>query len=68
MIHHLSRAYACRWGAPIIERVDTEIFVRTYFVHCMACSYCKDSCCQYGTDIDVENVARVEAHAAAIET
>lgn len=34
---------------------------------CMQCSYCRDSCCQYGSDIDVENVARVEAHAAEIE-
>ncbi len=51
----------------MIDRVDTAIFVRTYFVQCMQCGYCKDSCCQYGSDIDGENVTRVEAHAAELE-
>jgi hypothetical protein len=27
----------------------------------MACGYCRDQCCSYGVDIDVENVARIEA-------
>jgi hypothetical protein len=67
VIHALSKPYACRWGAPVIDRVDSAIFVRTYFVHCMDCGYCKDSCCQYGSDIDGDNVARVEAHADDLE-
>jgi NAD-dependent dihydropyrimidine dehydrogenase PreA subunit len=67
VIRGLSRPYACRWGAPVVDRVDTAIFVQRYFVHCMKCEYCHDSCCQYGADIDVENVARVEAHAAELE-
>ncbi|MGD0677873.1 MAG: hypothetical protein ABSC94_20860 [Polyangiaceae bacterium] len=67
MIRALSQAYVCREGAPVVDRVDTAIFVRRYFVHCMQCQYCHDSCCQYGADIDGENVARIEAHAAEIE-
>ncbi|MDP9150910.1 MAG: hypothetical protein M3O36_13350 [Myxococcota bacterium] len=67
LIRALSRAYACRWGVPIVDRVDTAIFARTYFVQCMDCSYCHDSCCQYGVDVDVTNVARLDAHAASLE-
>jgi hypothetical protein len=33
-------------------------------MNCMQCSYCFDSCCQYGVDVDVNNVARLEAYAA----
>jgi hypothetical protein len=62
LIRDLSRSYACRWGAPVVDRVDTAIFVRTYFTHCMECTFCFDSCCQYGVDVDAENVARLEAH------
>ena len=67
MIRALTRPYACRFGAPVIDRVDTAIFFRTYFVNCMACTYCHDSCCQYGSDIDGENVDRVNAHADDLE-
>jgi hypothetical protein len=66
VIHALSRSYASRWGAPVVDRVDTSIFRHAYFVDCMSCSYCHDSCCQYGVDVDVENVARLEAHADEI--
>lgn len=67
VIRQLSHPYECRGGAPVIDRVDTAIFRQRYFVYCMKCEYCHDSCCQYGADIDVENVARVEAHAAELE-
>lgn len=67
VIRALGRRYACRWGVPVVDRVDTDVFVRTYFVHCMQCGYCGDSCCQYGADVDAENVARVEAHADGLE-
>jgi NAD-dependent dihydropyrimidine dehydrogenase PreA subunit len=67
VIHRLSRSYTCRFGAPVVDRVDTAIFVQRYFMNCMGCDYCHDSCCQYGADVDVENVARVEARAAEIE-
>ncbi|HEY8038493.1 MAG TPA: hypothetical protein VIF15_01815 [Polyangiaceae bacterium] len=56
-----SRPHACRWGVPVVDRVDPAIFLRTYFVRCMECSYCFDSCCQYGVDVDAPNVARLDA-------
>jgi hypothetical protein len=67
VIHALSRSYPCRWGAPVVDRVDTAVFHRTYFVHCLSCNYCHDSCCQYGVDVDAENVARLEKHTEEIE-
>ena len=67
MIRPLSQPYPSRYGAPVIDRVDTAIFFRTYFMSCMECTYCHDSCCQYGSDIDGDNVARVEAHSDALE-
>ena len=67
MIRALSRPYACRWGAPVVDRVETDIFHLSYFVRCMECSYCGDSCCRYGVDVDADNVARLQAHAADIE-
>ena len=67
MIHTLSRPYACRWGAPVIDRVDTAIFFRRYFMSCMQCDYCHDSCCQYGADVEGDLVPRVAAHADELE-
>jgi len=67
VIRVLSRSYACRWGVPVVVRVDTAIFVRRYFMRCMECSYCFDSCCQYGVDVDVRNVERLRAHASELE-
>jgi Fe-S-cluster containining protein len=43
----------------VVDRVDTAVFKRTYFMSCMECTYCHDSCCQYGVDVDVHNVARL---------
>lgn len=57
----LSKAYVCVMGAPTIDKIDPAIFTHRYFTHCMACGFCKDSCCSYGVDIDVENVARIMA-------
>jgi hypothetical protein len=67
VIRPLSRSYACRWGVPVIDRVDTAIFRHTYFVECMQCTYCHDSCCQYGVDVDADNVTRLEQRADEIE-
>ena len=67
MIRPLSQPFPSRWGAPVVDRVDTAIFVRTYFMNCMGCAYCHDSCCQYGADIDVDNVPRVERYAEELE-
>jgi Fe-S-cluster containining protein len=36
-------------------------------MHCMKCDFCHDSCCGYGCDVDVTNVARLEADAEALE-
>ncbi len=63
VIRSLSQAYTCRGGAPVIDRVDTAIFFRTYFMDCMGCSYCHDSCCQYGADVEADVVPRVMARA-----
>lgn len=57
----LSRDYVCVLGAPVIRSVDPAIFTHRYFTHCMSCGFCKDQCCSYGVDIDVENVDRVLA-------
>ena len=67
VIRALSRFYPCRWGAPVLDRVDPAIFRRTYFVQCMECTYCFDSCCQYGVDVDGPNVDRLNAVAGELE-
>lgn len=67
MIRPLSHPYATRWKAPVVDRIDTAIFVRRYFTHCMDCTFCHDSCCQYGADIDGTNVARLDAVADDLE-
>jgi hypothetical protein len=67
VIRPLSRPYATRWGAPVVDRVDLTIFRKRYFMRCMQCAYCFDSCCQYGVDVDVTNVARLEAVADDLE-
>ncbi|QQG36792.1 MAG: hypothetical protein HYS17_03205 [Micavibrio aeruginosavorus] len=59
MIIPLDKPYPSILGAPVIDRVDSAIFSRRYFAHCMACGFCGDSCCQYGVDIDIENVGRI---------
>jgi Fe-S-cluster containining protein len=67
MITALSRPFASIEGVPVVSHVDTEIFVRTYFMHCMRCDFCHDSCCGHGADIDAANVRRLRAHADALE-
>ena len=67
VIHALSRPYTTRYGAPTVDRVDPAIFRKRYFMQCMQCSYCFDSCCQYGVDVDAPNVARLEAVAPELE-
>jgi Fe-S-cluster containining protein len=66
MITALSRPYASHEGVPVITHVDTDIFVLTYFMDCMKCDFCHDSCCGYGADTDVKNVRRLQAHAAGL--
>jgi hypothetical protein len=66
-IHALSARYPARAGVPVIDRVDLAIFARRYFTACMECGFCGDWCCSHGVDVDEENVARLLAHADAIE-
>ena len=64
----LSRAYASRHQDLVARHVDPLIFVRQYFTHCLDCTFCHDSCCQFGCDVDLDNVARLSGeHAAALE-
>src|SRR5262245_5713154 len=67
MLAQLERDYPCRFGVPVISRVDPEIFRFRYFRHCLQCQFCSDQCCIYGVDVDVENVARIMKHATALE-
>ena len=57
----LSRAYPCKGGGPVLTAVDPRIFTLRYFQACMACGFCRDSCCSEGVDVDLENVARIRA-------
>ena len=66
MIRNLERSYASREGAPILTLVDTDIFTKTYFTHCMACTFCNDSCCQYGVDVSLNEARRIDEHGDAL--
>ncbi|MGE3804773.1 MAG: hypothetical protein AB7K24_08890 [Gemmataceae bacterium] len=67
MIIPLSQSYPSRTGVPVLSQVDEDIFRCKYFRHCMACTFCHDSCCSYGVDVDIENVKRLEAHADGLQ-
>jgi hypothetical protein len=47
--------------AQAISFVDERIFTLTFFGECMGCSFCKDSCCQYGCDVDLSERDRILA-------
>lgn len=64
----LPRSFNSRYGVPIISQVDPEIFRRTYFTHCLKCTFCHDWCCLHGVDVDLYHARRIESHAEAIET
>ena len=66
-IRALSRPYPMAGGGPAIERVDLDIFRRTYFTHCLRCGFCADACCQHGTEVDSPAIERILAHADALE-
>lgn len=57
----LSAPYACKTGGPILSSVDKRIFSHRYFQHCMACTFCQDSCCQHGVDIDLDNAVKLKS-------
>jgi hypothetical protein len=63
----LSRPYPGVFGKPVLDRVDEGLFTLRYFAHCMHCSFCRDQCCGWGVDIDLENVRRLDAVAEDLE-
>jgi hypothetical protein len=67
-VHTLSRRFHTGdYEPPCIDRVDKRIFRITYYQDCMGCSFCGDKCCQYGVDVDLQNVARLENAPAELE-
>ncbi|ODS36401.1 MAG: hypothetical protein A7315_14100 [Candidatus Altiarchaeales archaeon WOR_SM1_79] len=66
MIKQLKKAYPSRYGTPVINKVDTTIFKKRYFTHCMECDFCHDACCFSGVDIDTDNVKRLEKYSVSL--
>ena len=62
MLITLSKPYASVYGQPIISDIEDEIFKYRYFGACMECTFCKDSCCAYGADIDNKTEKRLSRH------
>jgi Fe-S-cluster containining protein len=63
----LTQSYATRYGVPVVDRVDPRIFSLTYFAECMSCTFCHDSCCQYGADIELDRVQALEQYRPELE-
>lgn len=56
-----------RGGAPVVRKVDSAIFHRRYFGHCLGCSFCNDSCCDHGVDVALVECERILARADELE-
>lgn len=67
MVIKLKNSYPSIHGLPVIHSVETDIFDLTYFMKCMECTFCKDQCCEWGADIDMQNVARVMKYKDELE-
>jgi Fe-S-cluster containining protein len=67
MVIRLKNSYPSIHGLPVIHSVDTNIFLITYYMHCLQCTFCKDECCWYGADLDMLNVNRILAKAKELE-
>ena len=50
----------------MVDAVDTAIFRRRYFGHCMRCTFCGDACCQHGVDVSVVERDRILARAGEL--
>ncbi len=48
-------------SVPALHSADSSIFTLRYFARCMACTFCHDSCCQYGCDVNVGERDRILA-------
>jgi Fe-S-cluster containining protein len=51
-----------------LHAVDSDLFTLRYFMHCMQCTYCHDSCCQYGCDVNVGERDRLLSVKGELET
>jgi hypothetical protein len=67
VIVNLKKTYKCQFGAPEISKIDDEIFRERTFAFCMEFGACKDSCCSYGVDIDIENIKRLKKYQRELE-
>ncbi len=67
MIRELLKPYSSRYGKPILTSVDTDIFLKTYFVRCLECTFCYDACCSHGVDVALDEVNRIGQWAEALE-
>ena len=63
----LSRAFASRYGVPVVARVDPRVFTFRYFTHCLQCGFCHDWCCSHGVDVDLLHVDAIRREADALE-
>jgi Fe-S-cluster containining protein len=63
----LKNSYPSIHKLPVIHGVDTDIFEITYFMKCMECNFCKDQCCEWGADIDMQNVSRLMKYKDELE-
>ncbi len=50
-----------------LKLVDTDIFKLRYFGHCLQCTFCHDSCCQYGCDVNLAERDRILALQAELK-
>lgn len=53
-------------SVPALHSADSAIFTLRYFGRCMACTFCHDSCCQYGCDVNVGERDRILAVQGAL--
>jgi Fe-S-cluster containining protein len=51
----------------VVERVDEQIYLDTYFATCMDCTFCHDWCCLEGAGVEVPVMEQILAHADALE-
>ena len=66
MIVPLQNTYAARYGVPVIDKVDTDVFLKSYYGDCMACNFCHDACCAHGADTTAIDMENMESHAAEL--
>jgi Fe-S-cluster containining protein len=53
-------------SVPALTQVDSDIFTLRYYARCMGCTFCHDSCCQYGCDVNLGERDKILALAPEI--